>query len=90
MTTRTTSKAITFVRPFVLTGVDGEQPAGTYEVEIDEALIPGLTFPVYRRVEVRISLPWRTMGAAGMQTVAIDLAELEAAAAEDAAAPAGR
>jgi len=88
MTLRTTSKAVTFRRPFALKGVDGEQPAGTYEIEIDEALIEGVTFPVYRRVEARISLPWRTIGASGTQTLAIDLAELEAAAAADAAMPA--
>ena len=52
--TRTTRTAIRFARPFVLAGVDGEQPAGTYEIETDEELQAGLSFPVYRRVETRI------------------------------------
>lgn len=84
MQTRFTSKTITFHRPFFVKGLDGKQPAGTYEVEIDEALIPGLSSLVYRRVEARIRLQWRTLGAVGFQTVPIELDELEALAARDA------
>ena len=83
---RTTSKTVRFVRPFVLPGIEGEQPPGAYEVEIDEAALPGLSFAVYRRVEVRITIPFTTMGASGYQTVPINLDALEAALALDAAA----
>ncbi len=85
---RTTSRTICFARPFALTGVEGEQPAGTYEIEIDEELLPGVSFPVYRRVEARITLPFSTMGAVGHQTVPVTPDELEAALAPDAAAEA--
>ena len=36
MTVRTTSKTVTFMHPFSLTGTDEVQPAGTYTVETDE------------------------------------------------------
>lgn len=85
MTSRITTRTICFTRSFVLKGVEGEQPAGTYDVEIDEELLPGLSFPVYRRVEARITLPFNAMGATGHQTVPVPLEELEAALARDAA-----
>lgn len=90
MTARTAIRTFRFARPFTLNGVEGEQPAGTYEVEIDEQLLPGLSFPVYRRIEARITLPFRTMGATGHQTVPVTLDELEAALARDAAAEPAR
>jgi hypothetical protein len=36
MTMRTTSRTVTFIHPFNLSGMDKEQPAGTYTVETDE------------------------------------------------------
>src|ERR1700724_632699 len=39
MTVRTTSKTVTFMHPFSLTGTDEVQPAGTYTVETDEELL---------------------------------------------------
>lgn len=49
MESRTTFTIVTFLRPFVLPGVDGELPAGSYEVETEEELVDGVSFPVYRR-----------------------------------------
>lgn len=83
---RTTTRTIKFGHPFVLAGVEGVQPPGSYAVEIDEELLPGLSFPAYRRVETRISLPWRTMGASGHQTICVKSDDLEAALASDSAA----
>ena len=83
--TRTTSRTVRFARSFVLDGVEGEHPPGAYEVEVDEELLPGLSFPVYRRVEARIVVPWRSLGGSGHQTVPIRLEDLEAALARDAA-----
>lgn len=57
MTVRTRTKTITFVRPFVLSGMDEVLPAGDYQVETDEKLIEGVSFLAYRRVSVRIYLP---------------------------------
>ena len=83
MTSRTKTKTVHFEHAFALKGVEGEHPAGNYEVEIDEELLPGLSFPVYRRIEARITLPFNTMGASGHQTVPVALEELEAALARD-------
>jgi hypothetical protein len=87
---RTTTRAVRFARPFVLPGVDGEQPPGTYEVEVEEESLPGLSFPVYRRVETRITLPFTTMGASGYQTVPVSHEALETALARDTAAEPAR
>jgi hypothetical protein len=51
MTVRTTTKSVTFRRPFPLKGVDGLQPAGTYAVEIEEEAIPALSFLAYLDTE---------------------------------------
>lgn len=89
MTSRITTRTVRFTQPFTLKNVEGEHPAGTYEVEIDEKLLPGVSFPVYRRVEARITLPFSAMGASGHQTVPVAMDELEAALARDAAVPSG-
>ncbi len=79
MTSRTTSKTVTFARPFRLDGLDGIQPAGSYTVETDEELLQALSFPAYRRIDTRIRLPV----AGSDQVTRIDPAELEAALARD-------
>ena len=56
MTVRTSRKSVTFTQPFSLSGFDEVQPAGTYTVETDEELLPGLSFPAYRRVATLIFL----------------------------------
>jgi hypothetical protein len=50
MTVRTTSKTVTFMHPFNLSGTDEVQPAGTYTVETDEELPEPASFPAYRRI----------------------------------------
>jgi hypothetical protein len=62
MTVRTSRKSVTFTQPFSLTGIDEVQPAGTYTVETDEELLPGLSFPAYRRVATLIFLRSRGGG----------------------------
>ena len=61
MDRRTSREAVTFARPFTLRGIDGERPAGTYLVETDEELIPGLSFIAWRRVATVMFLPSRPM-----------------------------
>jgi hypothetical protein len=77
MTTRTTSKMLTFARPFTLKGVDRILPAGNYRVVTDEELIEELSFPVYRRVSTRIFVPGKS--ASSVEMVAIDPQDLQAA-----------
>lgn len=80
---RLTSRTVRFTRPFTLANVEGEHPAGTYDIEIEEEVLADLSFPVYRRVGVRITLPFSAMGASGHQTVPVTLDEIEAALARD-------
>lgn len=84
MTERVTRKSVTFLRPFALAGVEGEQPAGTYTVETTEEPIGDLSFAGYRRVSTTIVLPSPRFGAASRQVVSIDPSDLEAAQTRDA------
>jgi hypothetical protein len=86
MTTRTSSKLVTFTRPFRLNGMDDEQPAGSYTVETDEERLETATFSAYRRLATWIRVPLRAGVAGSSQTINIDPAELELALARDAAA----
>lgn len=88
MFSRTTRKTVTFSHPFVLPGIDGAQPAGTYTVETDEELVEGLSFPVYRRVATVILLPSPPGGTGLFQAATIDPLDLERAEQADAAATA--
>lgn len=85
MTVRTSHKAITFTRPFSLSGIDDAQLAGTYTVETHEELLPGLSFPAWRRIATLIFLPSRPGGAFVERVVTVDPLELEAAQERDAA-----
>ena len=81
MTMRTTSKIVTFTRPFTLKGVDRILPAGNYRVVTDEELIEELSFPVYRRVSTMIFVP--SESASSVEMVAIDPQDLQAAQERD-------
>jgi hypothetical protein len=70
MTIGTTSKMVTFARPFTLRGLDRILPAGDYRVLTDEELIEELSFPVYRRVATMIFVP--TSSASTVEMVTID------------------
>jgi hypothetical protein len=59
MTTRTITKTVTFRRRLALSGLERVQPAGTYTVETDEALIPTLSVTAYRRTATWLKLPRR-------------------------------
>lgn len=88
MTLRTRSDTVTFARPFVLTGLDGVQPAGSYIVETDEELLPTVSLTAYRRLATWLRLPALSAGTksapARTQVAAIDPLELEAAVKRDA------
>ena len=82
MTTRTTTKTVTFHRPFNLKGVDRLLPPANYRVVTDEDLIEGLSFPAYRRASTVIFVP-AEFGCA-VEMVTIDPADLLAAIERDA------
>jgi hypothetical protein len=84
MTMRTTSRTVTFVYPFNLSGMDEEQPAGTYTVETDEELLQTSSLSAYKRVSTLMRLPARPTGTMLTQIVEVDPLELTAALARDA------
>lgn len=82
MDERVTSRAVTFVGPFSLKGIDQEIPAGSYTIEAIEEPIAGLSFVAYRRVSTAIVLS--ANGGRSRQIVMIDAQDLAAAEARDA------
>jgi hypothetical protein len=84
MDLRTTSKTITFARPFSLAGLDEIQPAGTYTVRTDDEPIEGLSFLAYRRVATVIFLPLRGSGTGSFEAIPVAPDALDAALARDA------
>jgi hypothetical protein len=84
VTERVTRKTVKFRHPFVLAGVDGEHPAGTYVVETTEESIGGLLFVAYRRVSTITILASAQFGPASRQLATIEPLDLEAAQARDA------
>jgi hypothetical protein len=85
MTMRTITTTAVFVHPFVLSGIDGVQPPGRYEVETDEEWIDGTSPPAYRRIATMIRLAGRPGTGETVQVVTVDPDELAAALARDAA-----
>ena len=83
MTTRTSSKTVTFALPFILKGIDRELSAGSYRVVTDEELVEGLSFPVYRRVSTLIFVPAQSHQASSVEMVSIDPLDLQAAQDQD-------
>lgn len=86
MDERVTSRAVTFVHPFSLNGVDAELAAGIYTIETIEEPMAGLSVLAYRRVSTAIVLS--ANGGLSRQIVTIDPQDLEAAEQRDASAAA--
>lgn len=84
MTDRITHETIAFLNPFVLKGVEGILPAGTYTIETIEEPIDGISILAYRRVSTTIIVPSPSHGMASRQMVTIDPLDLEAARKRDA------
>ena len=84
MTVRTRRKSVTFTRPFSLSGIDQVQPAGTYTVDTDEELLPGLSFPAYQRIATLMVLRARGRGPVVEEVANIDPLALQAAQERDA------
>jgi hypothetical protein len=82
MLTRSQRTTIVFRRPFAVKGLDRPQPASTYDVETEEELLEGLSFPAYRRVSTTITPRCQVPGMV-LQAQLVDPAELEKALAAD-------
>ena len=85
MPVRTTSRQVTFARPFRLGSDVDEQPAGTYTVETDEEQLDAASVIAFRRIATWIRLPLPGRAAGGSQNVMIDPGTLDAALLRDAA-----
>lgn len=79
MQSRTTSKLVTFRRPFTLSALDGIQPAGSYAVLIEEEMLDALSFIGWRQTGCVIVLH----RGGGEEHVAIDPQELREALVRD-------
>jgi hypothetical protein len=79
METRTMISLVTFRRPFRLSALAGEQPAGTYVVRREQAMLDMMTALGWWQTSVTIEI--RRGGAS--EHVAIDGRELRAALAAD-------
>lgn len=88
--TRTTSSTVVFRRPFHLTGLKAPLPAGRYMVEVEEEMLPGLSFAAYRRTAAWLTLPRASGGAILSEVLQVDPADLNAALARDAAPDSAR
>lgn len=87
MTLRTTTRTVTFARPFVLGAFHEVQPAGDYIVETDEELLEGaISFPAYRRLTTVIYLHATPSHPGRMQALTTNPVELDAALMRDQAA----
>lgn len=82
MSTRTSSRTVTFKRPFALSGTEA-LPAGTYTVETEEEQLD-VSFPAYRRTATSMFVPGASGGPA-RQMLTVDPLELAAALEKDAA-----
>jgi hypothetical protein len=84
VTTRTTRSRVTFDAPFLIRGIHGPVPAGTYDLEVEEVVIEGITHAAWHRVT---TILYRSTGGMTVSHV-IDPADLAAALALDAGAQA--
>ena len=80
---RTTDTTVVFRRPFALSGLDRQQPAGAYRLVIDEEEIVGVSFLAYRRMATMLHTPSITDRGGLHEVFIIDPMELETALAAD-------
>ncbi len=85
MMERTTTTTAVFQLPFMLGTGEGPFPAGTYIIETEEELIPGLSFQAYRRIRTTMNVPIERGVHTALQALTIDPKELEKALELDAA-----
>ena len=79
MLTRTTTRTVTFTRPFKLAGFDEVLPAGSYEIETDEIMLQDVSFPVWRRQSAYMRMPAGPGQPGAVQTLTVNPNELDEA-----------
>ena len=84
MTLRKSNRRVTFLRPFILDGLEGVQPSGTYSVETRQEDAGFFSFLKANRTSTWIRV-CRNPGIAGvLQVVNIDPLDLQSALMQDA------
>lgn len=83
MTIRTTTKTVTFTRPFTLKGFDEELPASVYTVQTDEEPLESISFLAYRRISTLLYVPGKPGDRVVTRMLTIDPDELDAALEHD-------
>jgi hypothetical protein len=83
MANRTTQTVACFSSAFLVPGFDAPQPAGSYRVDHDEALIEGVSRLAWRRVGSFIHLPAIGVQRATHQMVPVNTVDLDAALEKD-------
>ena len=84
MNIRTTETTVTFQHPFSLWAFDGNQPAGTYRLVIDDEEIIGLSFLAYQRMATMLHTPALAAPGGRHQVFSTNPAELKTALRADA------
>lgn len=79
----TTKKSVTFTHPFTLGDFGEVLRPGSYDVEIDQELIEGLSFKAYRRVLTIIHLPAKSGDPSRTRALTIAPEDLDAAIRRD-------
>jgi hypothetical protein len=80
---RSTRHTVKFLRRFILKGLDGALPPGSYEITTDEEQIPGMTFIGWHRVKTTIQIPAIEVNAGFEQHITINPGDLAEALARD-------
>jgi hypothetical protein len=86
MTTRSSSREVTFAGSFFLTGFDMPQAPGTYTINTEEEQIDSATFIAWRKMKTSIQIKQD----GSIEHVGIDDAELTEALLRDAAKSGGQ
>ena len=83
MNVRTRDTTITFDHAFHLSEAEGDLPAGTYRVVIDEEQLLGLSFMAYRRMATMLHTPALAAPQGRSECLSVNAAELDAALSKD-------
>lgn len=83
MSLKTTRAIATFNEPFSLRNAKGIQPAGEYNVYVEDELIPGLSRTAWRRVSTLLQTPSIASSQEHSRLVVVSPTELEAALMKD-------
>jgi len=86
MDTRTKTEVVEFRHPFLISTRSGLMPAGHYQIEIEEEMLFGLSYPTWRRTRMTITRHGLASGRMP-QGIPITSAELIAALAADEQVP---